>query len=415
MLRGARQVGKTHLIRQLGEHFEDFVEFNFEEKPALKTVFEKDLDPSRLIRELSLVAGKRIVPGKTLLFLDEIQNIPSAITSLRYFYEKLPEQHVLAAGSLLDFALEGLGVPVGRVSFFHLYPMSFVEFLTALKEDLLLEELLSHRPELPLAEAVHQKLLGLLGMFFAVGGMPEAVNCWLQTKDLEQCSKIQHDLIETYRQDFQKYARQYQWKYLHLLLDKIPLLAGKQFKFSQVSEVHRARDFSPCLDLLVKAKIAHTVYHTAGNGLPLGAEMNPKKFKVFFIDIALHQALLGLETKSWLLEPHAAFVNKGAIVESFIAQEILSYLPADHAQQLYYWHREVRASQAEVDFIIEKEGKVAPVEVKSGKSGRLKSLKMFLDFHPNSSFGIQFSAQNYSVFENIRSYPLYAVAAALRS
>lgn len=413
LLRGARQVGKTHLARELGHHFEHFVELNFESTPQLKTSFEKDLDSSRLIRELSLLTGKQIIPGKTLLFFDEIQAVPSAITSLRYFYESFPDLHVLAAGSLLDFALEGVGIPVGRVNFLYLYPMSFLEFLEASHQELLVEEVLSHRPEHPLADVLHQKLLETVGTYLAVGGMPEAIACWQETQRLEECSKIHHDLIETYTQDFQKYAKKYQLKYLHLILDKIPRLAGQPFRFSQVSEHYRAREISPCLDLIVKAKITHPVFHSSGNGPPLGAEMNPKKFKVFFLDVALHQAQLGLETKSWILDPHSAFVNKGEIIESFIAQELLSYLPADHAQQLFYWHREARASQAKVDFLIERNGQVIPVEAKSGKEGRLRSLRMFLELHPKSPWGVQFSMRNYSVFEKIRSYPLYAVAAAL--
>jgi uncharacterized protein len=413
LLRGARQVGKTHLVRKLGEHFEHFVELNFESTPQLKTSFEKDLDPSRLVRELSLLTGKRILPGKTLLFFDEIQAVPAAITSLRYFYEKLPDLHVLAAGSLLDFALEGLGVPVGRVSFLHLYPMSFLEFLEASNQGLLAGEIVSHDPKRPLADAIHQKLLDTVGVFLAVGGMPEAVACWQESQNLEECSKIHHDLVETYTQDFHKYAKKYQLKYLHLILDKIPRLAGKPFRFSHVSDHYRARELSPCFDLLVKAKIAHPVLHSAGNGVPLGAEMNPKKFKVFFLDVALHQALLGSETKSWIFDPQTSFVNKGEVIESFIAQELLVSLPADRAQQLYYWHREARASQAEVDFLIEGNGKIIPVEAKSGKGGRLRSLKMFLELHPKSPWGIQFSTQNYSVFEKIHSYPLYAVRAAL--
>lgn len=414
LLRGARQVGKTHLVRQFGESFKHFVEINFESSPQIKTIFEKDLKPSRLVRDIQLFTGKPVVPKETLLFFDEIQNVPPAITALRYFYEELPELHVLGAGSLLDFTLENLGVPVGRVEFRHLYPVSFLEFLEASRQSALAEEILSCSPRKPLGEAVHQKILDQLCVYFAVGGMPEAVNAWLETEDLKACSKIHHNLIEAYRQDFHRYAEKHQLKYLDLLLNKIPVLAGSSFKFSSVSSEHKTRELAPSLELLRKAKIVHTVFHSSGQGVPLGAETNFKKFKVFFFDIALHQALLGLEIKSWILEGVSPLLNRGEIAESFIAQELLAYLPSDRSQQLYYWRREARSSQAEVDFLIEKQRDVIPIEVKSGKRARMTSAKIFFDHHPKSPYGILFSPQNYSRLGKILVYPLYAAAGALR-
>ncbi len=182
LLRGARQIGKTFAVRILGTNFENFIEINFELTPDATLLFDKDLQPERLIRELSLFVGKQIIPGKTLLFFDEIQAAPKVLSALRYFYELMPSLHVIAAGSLLDFTTEELGIPVGRVMSLYMYPMSFIEFLYALKQELLVEEILKHTTEMPLSEPIHQKLLSFLGEYLAIGGMPEIVKTWQEKK-----------------------------------------------------------------------------------------------------------------------------------------------------------------------------------------------------------------------------------------
>ena len=183
LLRGARQVGKTFAVRSLGRLFDNFVEINFELNPDVALIFEKDLEPQRIVRELSLFIGRQIVPGTTLLFFDEIQSVPKAFSSLRYFYELMPELHVIAAGSLLDFVTEYIGIPVGRVTSLYMYPVSFIEFLGALHQDFLVEEILKHTPEAPLSDPIHQKLLSFVGEYLAIGGMPEIVQCWQEKKD----------------------------------------------------------------------------------------------------------------------------------------------------------------------------------------------------------------------------------------
>jgi predicted AAA+ superfamily ATPase len=410
LIRGARQIGKTYTVRQLGKTFSNFVEINFELMPETKQVFEQDLSPQRIIRDLSLILGRKIIAGKTLLFFDEIQAAPNAITALRYFYEEMPKLHVIAAGSLLDFALEEVGVPVGRVNFLHMYPMSFIEFLYAVKYDLLAQEILHHQPDTPLAEPIHSKALELLSFYMAVGGMPEAVQCWLDTQDLTACNTIHHQLINTYRQDFQKYAKKFQLKYVELLFDRIPLSLAQPFKYSNISKDYKKRELEPCLILLLKAGIIHQVFHSSGNGIPIGAESNLDKFKIIFVDIALSQAILGLDTKGWILNPKQNFINKGAITESFVGQELLAYSAAYMQQKLYYWQRESRSSNAEIDYLIQQDSHVIPVEIKSGEGRSLKSMKLFLQQKPNSPYGIRFSIHNYSKFDAIHSYPLYAVA-----
>ena len=369
--------------------------------------------PDIIIRQLSLLVDRPIIPHKTLLFLDEIQVIPRALIALRYFYELMPELHVIAAGSLLDFAIEEVGIPVGRVMLLYMYPMSFIEFLYALRYDLLAEEILQHTLENSLSEPIHRKLLTIVGEYLAVGGMPEVVDCWQKTKDLFECFKIQQAIIDTYRYDFSKYAKKLQIKYLNVLLEHIPLSLGKKFKYSAIDGNYQKRELAPCLDLLSTAGIATKVFWSAGNGIPLGAQVDPHNFKVIFLDVALSQVILGLNLGNWIINPLEQFINKGELVESFIGQELLAYSNPFAKSYLYYWHRTARGSEAEIDYLIQSKEHVIPIEVKSGKGTTLKSMQLFLESHPHSPYGIRFSTLNYSLFQKIHTYPLYAIAAAL--
>lgn len=411
LLRGARQVGKTHSIRELGKSFNDFIEINFEKSPELTSLFDLNLNPDRIIKDLIAILKRPIIPGKTLLFFDEIQTAPKAITALRYFYEEKPELHVIAAGSLLDFAIEQVGIPVGRVSYLYMYPLSFIEFLYALERDLLIEQLLSHTAENPLSDILHQTCLRLLGEYLAIGGMPEAVNVWITTQNIVECTKIHQTLIDTYRQDFEKYAKKHQIKYLNLLFDHIPKRVGKKFKFSAISTDYQKRELSPALDLLIKAGLVNKIIWSAGNGIPLGAESDSDDFKPLFLDIALTQAILGLDLGPWIVNPFEQFINKVELVEAFVGQELLTYADPHKKTNLYYWHRQARGSEAEIDYLLQKQENVIPIEVKSGSGSTLKSMHMFLESHQEKSpYGIRFSTLNYSVFNTIHSYPLYAIA-----
>ena len=414
LLRGARQVGKTYVARKLGEQFTSFIEVNLESQPEAKLIFEKDLDAQRITRELSLFTGKSIVPGKTLLFIDEIQTIPQAVTALRYFYEQIPELHVIAAGSLLDFAVEQVGIPVGRVESLYVYPMSFLEFLLATENDVLVKEIVSHHVEEEISEPVHNKLLALLGEFLAIGGMPGVVECWRKTKDPARCFALHHSLIDTYRQDFSKYAKKFQIKYIDSIFNNIPQQLGRKFKYSNIDGDYRKRELAPALDLLVTAGIVHKVFHSSGQGIPLGANVDSECYKVIFLDVALSQAVLGLDLEAWFLNPVQQFINKGELVESFVGQEILAYANSHAKKQLYYWQRNAPNSSAEVDYLIQKGELIIPIEVKSGSGTTLKSMYLFLESHTKSMLGIRFSTQNYSKHENIESIPLYAVAAIFK-
>lgn len=412
LLRGARQVGKTYAVRVLGKTFTSFVEINFESNKKAKNIFDQNLDPKRILREISTLTEKEIIPGQTLLFFDEIQAVPDGILALRYFYEEMPELHVVAAGSLLDFAVQQVGVPVGRVQFLYMYPLSFIEFLSALGYVKIIEEILSHPVEREISKVIHDKIFDLLGNYLALGGMPQVVACWKNMLNLQACSQIPQTLVAAYQYDFIKYGKSHQIKYLDVLFSHIPQQLGKNFKYSVVSDF-RKRELEPCINLLVTAGIVHRVMHSDAHGIPLGAQVDDSSFKLLFIDVGLSQFVLDLKTGDWLLNPLKEFINKGLLVESFVGQELVVYEHPRKKVQLYYWKRNARGSEAEVDYLIQHQRDIIPIEVKSGKGKTLKSMQLFLASHKNSPYGVRFSTNNYSICENVHSYPLYAIAKLL--
>lgn len=404
LLRGARQVGKTYSVRELGKTYVDFYEINLEKRPELHSIFEMNLDPVRILRDLSVDRGKPIRPGETLLFFDEIQACPQAILSLRYFYEEMQELHIVGAGSLLEFAIERVGLPVGRVQTLTVFPLSFAEFLVAKGHTLLLKAICEH---VSFSQAVHDTAVRLLSEYFVIGGLPEVVANWVAyERPLEVKDKL-NTIVSTYRQDFEKYSKKNQLKYLNVLLQHIPLHVGRKFKFQGIGE-YRKRELAPCIELMEKAYIVHMVYHTSGQGIPLGAQADLERYKVIFFDIAIAQQLLGLDLKGWFLHPEAEFINQGELVESFVGQEMMAYSPSEVRPSLFYWHREVKGSEAEIDYVSVIDGKIIPIEVKSGKGSTLKSLHSFLSSHPKSPYGIKISLADRSTFDKILSIPLYA-------
>ena len=411
ILRGARQVGKTHAVNRLGKEFNNFVEINFELEPAAKSVFDSDLSPDRIIRDLGLLTSQIIIPGKTLLFLDEVQEQPQALLALRYFYEKIPELHVIAAGSLLDFAIERVGVPVGRTEFLYMYPMSFIEFLCAGGNRHMAHAILKQPVAEPFAEGIHAKITGLQGEYFATGGMPEIVQMWQQEQDLKSVLRAQQNIINGYIQDIPKYARKSQIDHVDVVFKHIPSLLGQRFKTTQIPGEYRKREISPALDLLEKSMIARRIYHTSAQGLPLAAQCDLEKYRLILIDIAVTQRLLNSDPREWILNPETACINKGALVETFVGQEIIAYQDPASPGELFYWHKESRGSSAEVDYLISHNRDIVPIEVKSDRGSSLKGMRAFLGSHPQSPYGVRFSGHNYSVYDSLHSYPLYAVAA----
>jgi predicted AAA+ superfamily ATPase len=408
LISGVSQVGKTYSVRQLGKTFSNFIEINLELNKAARDIVEKDLDSQRIIFQLSELLQEKITPGLTLLFFDEIQNVPQAIIALRYFYEIIPDLHVVAAGSLLDFAIEQVGVPVGRVSFLYMYPMSFLEFLVAKGHLMWAQLVIKHSLEEPLNEPVHEKLLDLIGEYVAIGGMPEAIKEWIKTKTSRSVKIVHSDLISNYKQDFGRYAKKHQIKYLDLLFQNAIEQLANKFMFSRVGE-YKKRELEPALELLEKAGILYKIIRSSGQGIPIGAQADLSYFKMIFLDVGLSQALLKLDLSSWFIDTKNTFINKGEIIEAFAGQEILAYSDPIIKESLFYWQRESRGSEAEIDYLIQINENVIPIEVKGGVSQRIKSMHIFLDSHLKSPYGIRFSAQNYSLNRKIHSYPLYAI------
>lgn len=407
LLRGARQVGKSWLARELGNHFENFVEINFEKHTDLNVFFEGNLDPKRIIHNIGNYFQQKIEPGKTLLFLDEIQSCPRAILSLRYFYEDMPQLHVISAGSLLEFELRKISSPVGRIHFVHVYPLSFAEYLVASGRANLREMLLESLKS-PLPEPFHRLLSEEIRNYTILGGMPEVVKEYLDSGDFTRCLDFQTDLLETYRNDFHKYAREHQVKYIQKVFDSLTLQLGNKFKYSNVSREIKSRELSEALELLEMAGVVYRVFHTSANGIPLRAEANMRKFKVLFFDIGLAQRLLRLDYRSLLLDPDISRVNDGAVAELLVGLELIAYRNFRERPELYYWHRESRSSNAEVDYITALGSRIVPVEVKSGLRGAMKSLNYFMD-SKNSQFALKVSGAGYSRNGNIENIPFYAL------
>lgn len=410
ILRGARQVGKTWIVNEFGKEFSSFVSVNLERQTEVAKLFDGDLDPKQLIQKIQLITEQKIIPGETLLFIDEAQAAPRSLIALRYFYEECPALHVIAAGSLLDFAIEKVGVPVGRVSFLYLYPLSFIEFLYATGREIAADGILQHPFPQAVPEPIHQKWLGYVAEYIAIGGMPEVVKSWQDNHDIDSCGEIQYGIIESYRLDFEKYCKKHEIKYVSQIFDQVPRELGKQFRFSKLPGEYRKRDLAPCFDLLNKAMVINAVYHSDGQGIPLGAGADYDHFKSIFIDIALAQRALNFHPREWFLNPAQALVNKGAITESFVGQELLAYSNPQEKTQLYYWQRHEKSSSAEVDYLTNVNGNVIPIEVKSGAGSTLKSLQIFLKTHTSTSYGVRLSTHPFSLHERIHSYPLYAIA-----
>jgi predicted AAA+ superfamily ATPase len=409
LVRGARQVGKSSAIRNLATGFETFVEINFEELPQAGLAFETDLNPIRIVQELSAFTGKEIKAGRCLLFLDEIQACPKAISALRFFYEKMPDLHVIAAGSLLEFALQELpSFGVGRVRSMFMYPFSFAEFLTALNENQLLQAIVHANDNQPLPEILHQKALGLMKKFWVTGGMPEVVKAFAGGQQFPEIQSIQNDLIQTYRSDFAKYSSLVPAHRIRAVFDSVVRQSGGKFMYSKADENANHGQVKQALEFLVLAGLVLPIVHSAGNGLPLGAEVDFKKQKMMLLDTGLQMNSNHLEIRDILFSDDTDFVNKGWLAEQFWGLEYLKYSSPFTQNQLYYWHREAANANAEVDFIIQFQNKVIPVEVKASGSGRMQSLRQFLK-EKKSEFGFRFSTENYSQYEKIKSCPLYGV------
>ena len=408
LVKGARQIGKSSSIRRLGNTFDTFLEINFEEHKSVHALFEGDLTPVQLCKDLSVLFDKEIIPGKTLLFFDEIQTCITAISSMRFFYEKMPELHLIAAGSLLEFALEELpSFGVGRIRSIYMFPLSFDEFLLGMGQEKLLNAKRKANAKSPLAIPIHEKLLGFLKKFLIIGGMPEVIKSYATNEDLAKCQRILDDLISSFQTDFAKYKNRVPSSRIKEVFASVVKQNGGKFVFKKASQELNIPQIKEALKLLIMSGMVIPVTHTSANGIPLGAEVNPKKRKMLLFDTGIFQRLLQIDISELLFSLEFNLINKGGIAEQFIGLEMLKNSSCYTQTELYYWHREALNSNAEVDYLIQKNNEIIPLEIKSGSKGSMNSMFLFMKEKKNK-YGYRLSLENFTEYKNIIVCPLYA-------
>jgi len=405
LLQGARQVGKTWLLNEFGNReYQEYIYLNFEQHPDLKSLFAGGLDPGRIIHNIGLYLGKKVEATNTLICFDEIQVAPEAITSLKYFHEQASDFHVIAAGSLLGVQVgKSSSFPVGKVNFMTLFPMSFAEYLVALGEELLVEQLQNIRQVEPLPDFLHQKLLDHFKMYLFIGGMPEAVQDYVNNKDVAIVRTIQEEILEAYQRDFSKYADAPQAKKTSELWQSIPFQLAKEnkkFKYSDVRPKARASTFEQTIMWLNNAGLIHPAYLLRAPKLPISGYADYTKFKIYLLDTGLLGAMLGLSSEL-IIQPNALFSEyNGAFIENFVANELVKL----NSQDLFYW---TSRSDAEVDFILQHKNQLFPLEVKSGYSKNIKSLRSYgKKYHPKNL--LRLSPRNFIQDQEFINLPLYA-------
>ena len=406
VLRGARQVGKTWLVQQrLGPKFDACITVDFEKRRDLHAHFEGSLDPVTLRAALELEFG-RIMPGRRLVFFDEIQACPRAIMALRYFHEEMPELHVVAAGSLLEFALDKISVPVGRLHYLHVPPMTFYEYLLAIDKAPMAAATL--RPSSVHSKASHQSILEELRMYFFVGGMPGCVSTYRETRSFVQVFQEQDDLLATYREDFEKYTPRASQTGLDTVLHQTAQRVGDRLKYTTLDSDRRSDANRRAFELLEKARLVQRIRASTPAGVPLAANTNTKRFKAALLDVGLMQRLCGVPAESAMRERDLLAIYRGRLAEQFAAQEMIAWCQSN----LFFWAREAKSSTAEVDFLTVRDGDIYPVEVKAGAGGRLQSLHLLLKTYPNCPAGLVLSMRQYSELpeQRLTFLPLYAAA-----
>lgn len=409
ILRGARQVGKSSSVRNLAMQFKYFIEINFDEDPIYATIFENGLNPAAICEQLSVISNTPIIEGETLLFFDEIQSCIPAISSLRYFYEKMPNLHLIAAGSLLEFALSEIpSFGVGRVRSVFMYPLSFEEFLLANNENSLIEALNKATTATSFPEIFHQKLKTYLKKFLIIGGMPEVVKNYISNGDMLEVQRVLDDLILSIQADFAKYKVRVSPTRIKEVFDAVVKQVGNKFSYSYPNATLNNVQIKEALVLLEMAGLVYFVTHSASNGIPIGAEINPKKRKLLLFDTGIFQRIQGLNIAQLLIEDDFNSINKGNISELLVGLELIKNTSCYEKTDLYYWQREAKNSQAEVDYVIQKQDKIIPIELKSGTKGSMQSMYLFLE-EKKIDFGIRLSLENFSEMEKIKIFPLYAV------
>lgn len=403
ILKGARQVGKTWLMEQFGkEYYEDYFYFNFDEEEEIASIFKSNKDPFRIIELLGLLKGKKIEPEKHLIIFDEVQECPQALNSLKYFYEKANDYHIISAGSLLGTLLaKPKSYPVGKVNVMNLYPMTFEEFLCAMDESLY--QYYERITKVSAIEEIfHNKLMELYKYYLIIGGMPECVSNWIKYKDYSRVEKIQHELLELYENDFSKHNGKVNSDRILLVFRSIVSQLAKdneKFVYGCVREGARAREFEEAIEWLVSAGMVIRIHNVSKAEHPLNAFEEVKHFKLFLFDVGFLKCMAGISNEAILLKADYQF--KGALAENYCLQQlrdIFDTLPK------YY----VQGQNSEIDFLLQNGMEIIPVEVKAGESTHAKSLKKYIS-DKNPKEAIRYSGLGYKEQECIINIPLYLI------
>ncbi len=410
LLRGARQVGKTWLVEKLArEQFEFYLKVDFEENSELVSLFSGDLNPQKICSNLELRTGIDIIAGKTLLFFDEIHICPRVIIALRYFYEKMPDLHVIAAGSLLEFAFSEISFPVGRIQSMEVHPMNFSEFLLASNYGKAAEICNNQISEV--SASIHEFLLEQLRIYWLVGGMPECINEYVTTKSLKKAAEVQDEICETYRLDFNKYKPKTDINCLNAVFSTIAANVGKQIKYTGLAIDFTIPTIKKAYESLLLARIAKKVKSLSNIGIPLDVYASDKKFKNIFLDIGLMNRVMGIDYNEALSHKNLLSIYRGQFAEQFVGQEFATATN----NQLYYWSRDAKNSNAEIDYLMIFDGMIYPVEVKDGPSGKLRSLHLYRETY-QPLWSVVFHAGQTDVLENekIIFLPIYFAGAFAR-
>ena len=374
LVRGARQVGKTWLIDELGnQEFHNYIKIDFEESPGFRSLFDGELDPQLICSELEIRTGVDIEARKTLLFFDEIQACPRAIMALRYFYEKMPDLHVIAAGSLLEFVFSDISFPVGRIQTMDIQPLTFSEFLLAVGYAKAAE--ICNSPIAEVSDATHEFLIDQLRIYWLVGGMPECVDVYTTTNSIIAATEVQDEIIETYQLDFNKYRPRTDISCLKTVFSSVAAQVVLQIKYTGLASDFTIPTIKKAFESIQLARIASKIKAISNPGFPMEVKASEKKFKSIFLDIGLMNRTMSLEYNEAFIHKNLLSIYKGQLAEQFVGQEF----EALNRRQLYYWARDAKNSNAEIDFLEVREGRFIPVEVKDGPSGRLRSLHIFRD------------------------------------
>jgi predicted AAA+ superfamily ATPase len=405
LVRGARQVGKTWAVVDFGTtHFPGRVHvIDFEQRPAAREPFAGDLDPRRILSGLELLLGTPVAPGRDLLLLDEIQACPRALMALRYFYEQMPELHVIAAGSLVEFALGQASFPVGRIDYLTMRPMTFVEYLWAIGNDVMADTVAAGPGALP--SATHRLILEELRRFFFVGGMPAAVRAYADGMSLQAAFTRLDALARSYRDDFGKYAARMDTRCLDDVLVSAARGVGRPIKYSHLAPERRSDEIHRAFELLTRAGVLRRIPTASPAGLPLGASASHRRFKALLVDVGLMQRLTGMPADVEFARSSLLAMYAGALAEQFVGQELVASL----GEEVYCWMRPQKSSSAEVDYLVSSGGRAAPIEVKSGPAGRLRSLHLLLAEHPQCAPGLVLSEAPFAELpeQDLTFVPLY--------